>query len=195
MMADFLPLSLNQWTAWTMEASPRSSDWTVLPATHNTHNMHNTHYTHTTHNTHNTYDVSFTDTITIAESIRFSSRFKTSATVGFQPTELGTTEYVTNRTKVICHGPGLMSDHATNRNRAMDDIQSEINVANHSESHDQAENFAKFCYLNECLATPINDLEDTVPIQDGPSRELAATKQEIEGWEEDLQIEKRRSAN
>jgi hypothetical protein len=44
------------------------------------------------------------------------------------------------------------------------------------------------------LATKVKDLEATEPVQDGPSRELAAAQQEIEELEEELQIKKHRSA-
>jgi hypothetical protein len=94
-MAISLGLSSNQWTAGASETSQESSDFAALPATHNTHDTHN---------------LSFTDTIDKAESIRFSSRFKTSTTVGFQPTELRRTEYITNRMKNIHDGPGVLSD-------------------------------------------------------------------------------------
>jgi hypothetical protein len=70
-MADLLGLSLNQWTAGGSETLHESSDFTALPTTHNTHG---------THYIHDTQDVSFTDQINKAESIRFSRRFKTSAT-------------------------------------------------------------------------------------------------------------------
>jgi len=59
---------------------------------------------------HDVEDVRFTDKIDNAESIRFSRRFKTSATVEFKPTELRTTECVTKRMKAIDDGPGLLSD-------------------------------------------------------------------------------------
>ena len=72
---------LHQWTASGSEASQESSNFAALPAMHDTHDMH---------------EVSFTDKIDKAESIRFSIRFKTSATTGFQPTELRTTEYIAN---------------------------------------------------------------------------------------------------
>jgi hypothetical protein len=80
-VADSLGSSSNQWTAGGSEISQESSNFTAIPATQNTHDTH---------------DVRFTDTIDTAESIRFSSRGKTSTTAGFQPTELRTTEYITN---------------------------------------------------------------------------------------------------
>ena len=182
MMADLLGVSSNQWTADVSETSHESSDFAALPATHDTHD---------THNAHDAHDVSLTDKIDRAESIRFSSRFKTSATAGFQPTELCTTEYVTNRMKVINDGPGLLSDQAINWIRAAEDVKLEINDANLSESLEQAEKFAKICDINKSLAAEVRDLEATGPIQEGPSRELAAAQQEIEELEEELQIEKR----
>ena len=178
-MADLLGSSSNQWTAGGSETSQESSDFTALPATHDTHDTH---------------DVSFTDKIDKAESIRFSSRFKTSTTAGFQPTELRTTEYITNRMKIIDDGPGVLSDQAINWIRATEDVQLEIIDANLSESLEQAEKFAKICDLNESLAAKVKDLEATEPVRDGPSRELAAAQREIEELEEKLQIEKRRSA-
>ena len=67
-MADSHGLSSNQWTAGGSEASQESSDFAALPATQDMHDTHN---------------VSFTNKIDKAKSIRFSSRFKTSTTVGF----------------------------------------------------------------------------------------------------------------
>jgi len=184
-MADLIGLSSNQWTVSGSETLHESFDCAALPATHDTHD---------THVMHNTQDVSFADKIDKAESIRFSSRFKTSATAGFQSTELGPTEYVTNRMKVIDDGPGPLSDQAINRIRATEDVQLEIIDANLYKSHEQAEKFAMICDLNESLTAKVKDLEDTEPVQDGPSRELAAAKQEIKELNKELQIEKRRSA-
>ena len=153
-----------------------------------------THGTHDTHARHDTYDVSFTDRNDKAESIRFSSRFKTSATTGFQSTELRSTEYVTNQMKVIDGSPGHLPDQAINWIRATEDVQLEVMDANLSERVEQAKKFAKICDLNESLAAKVRDLEGTEPFQVGPSREFAATRQEIEQLEEELHIEKRRSA-
>jgi len=178
-MADSLGSSSNQWTAGGSETSQESSDFTALPATHDTHYTHN---------------VSFTDKIDKTESIRFSSRLKTSTTAGFQPTELRTIESITNRMKIIDDGPGVLSDQAINWIRAMEDVQLEIIDANLSESVEQAEKFAKICDLSESSAAKVKDLEATVPVRDGPSRELAAAQREIEQLEEELQIEKRQSA-
>jgi hypothetical protein len=178
-MVDSLGSSSNQWTAGGSETSQESSNFTALPATHNTHDTHN---------------VCFTDKIDKAESIRFSSRFQTSTTAGFQPTELRTTEYITNRMTIIDDGPGFLSDQAMNWIRAMENVQLEIIDANLSESLKQAEKFAKVCELNESFAAKVKDLEATEPIRDGPSRELAAAQREIEELEKELQIEKRRSA-
>jgi hypothetical protein len=178
-MADSLGLSSNQWTAGGSEISHESSDFTALPATHDTHDTH---------------DVSFTDKIDKAASIRFSSRFKTSTTAGFQPTELCTTEYITNRMKIIDDGPRVLSDQANNWIRAMEDVQLEIIDANLSESLEQADKFPKICDLIESLAAKVKDLEATEPVRDGLSRELAAAQREIEELEEELQIKKHRSA-
>jgi len=177
-MADSLGVSLNQWTPGGGEASQESSDFTAHPGMHG---MHNTH------------DVSFTDKIDKAESIRFSSRFEISTTVGFQPTELRTTEYITNQMKIIDDGPGVLSDQAINWIKATEDVQLEIIDATHSESLEQTTKFAKICDLNQSLATEVKDLEVTEPIQDGPSRELGAAQQEILELEEELQIEKHQS--
>jgi hypothetical protein len=149
MMADSLGLSSNQWTAGGSQTSHESSDLTALPSTHDTH------YTH---------DVSSTDKFDTAESIRFSSRFKTSTTAGFQSTELSTTEYITNRMKIIDAGPGVLSNQAINWIRATEDVQLEIIDANLSESLEQAEKFAKICDLNESLAAKVKDLEATEPV-------------------------------
>jgi len=184
-MADLLGLSSNQWTAGHLETSHESSDFSAHPATSNTHN---------THDAHDVQHVSFTDTIDKAESMRFSSRFKTSATAGFQPIELCTTEFVTNRMKVIDNGPRLLSDQAIDWIRATEDVQLEIIDANLSESLEQAEKFAKLCDLNEILAANVKDLEATGPVQEGPTRELADAQQELKQLEEELQIEKGRSA-
>jgi hypothetical protein len=181
-MADVLGLFSNQWTACGLETSHESSNFTALPATHNMHNMHNTQ------------DVCFTNKIDKAESIRYSSRFKTSPTASFQPTELRITELITNLIKVIKDGPRLRSDEAINWIWATKDVQLEIIDANLSKSNEQAKKFAKICDLNESLAAKVNDFEATGPVQDDPSRKLAAAQQDIEELEEELQIEKRRSA-
>jgi len=136
-------------------------------------------YVHGTHDTHNTHDFSFIDTIENAESIRFSCRFKTSATAGFQSTELCRTEYVTKWMKVIDDGPGDLSDQAINWIRATENVQVKIINANLSEMLVLAEKFAKICNLNESFATEVKDMKSTNPVLDGPSRELAATQQEI----------------
>jgi hypothetical protein len=173
-MADVLGLSSNQWTAGGSETSHESSNFAALPAMHDTHDAE---------------DVWFTDKIDKAESIRYRSRFETSATAGFQPTELRTAEYATNRMNVIEDGPGHLSDQAFNWIRATEDVQLEIIDANLSESLEQIGKFAKICDLNESLAAKVKDLEATGPLQEGPSRELAATQEEIEELEEELKIE------
>jgi len=93
----------------------------------------------------------------------------TSTTVGFQPTELRTTEYITTRMNIIDDSPGVLSDQAINWIRATEDVQLEIIDANLSESLEHAEEFAKICDLNESLATEVRDLEvvlATVPFSD-----------------------------
>jgi len=147
-MPDSLGISSKQWTAGGSETSQESSDFTARPATH---------------------DVSFTDKIDKAESIRFSSRFKTSTTAGFQPTELSTTEYITNRMKIIDNSPGVLSDQAINWIRATEDVQLEIIDANLSESLEQAEKFVKICNLNGSFAPKVKDLEATKLVRDGPA--------------------------
>ena len=148
-MADSLCSSSNQWTAGGSDASHESSDFAALPALHKAHDMHH---------------VSCTDKIDKAQSIRFSSRFKTSTTTCFQPTELHTTENITNRMKVINNCPGVMSDQSINWIRAMEDVQLEIIDAYLSESLAQAEKFAKICALNESLAAEVKVLEVTEPV-------------------------------
>jgi len=184
-MADLIGLFSNEWTAGSSETSHESTDFTAVAAKHDMHD---------THDAPDARDVGFTDKIDQAKPSRFISRFKTSATMGFQPTELGTTEYITNQMKVIVDGPRLLSDQAINWIRATEDIQLEMIDANLCENLEDAEKFAKTCDLNESLAAKVKDLEDAEPIQDSPSRELAAAQQEIEELEEELQIEKCRSA-
>jgi len=178
-MPDSLGSSSNHWTAGGSETSQKTSDFTALPAMHDMHDMQ---------------DVSFTDKIDKAESIRFTSRFKTSTTAGFQPTELCTTEYITNRMKLIDESPGVLSNQALNGIRATEEVQSEIIDANLSERLEPAEKIAKICDVNEWLAAKVKDLEATEPVQDGPSRDLVAAQREIEELDGELQIEKRRSA-
>lgn len=96
--------------------------------------------------------------------------------------------------KVIEDGPGLWSDQAIDWIRAMEDVQLEIIDANRSESFEHAEKFAKIGDLNEGLAAKVKNMEASEPIQDSPSREFTATQQDIEVLEEELQIEKHRSA-
>jgi hypothetical protein len=92
--------------------------------------------------------------------------------------------------KIIDDGPGVLSDQAINWIRATEDVQLEIINANLSESLEQAEKFAKICDLNKSLAAKVKDLEETEPVRDGLSRELAAAQREIEELEEELQVEK-----
>jgi len=90
--------------------------------------------------------------------------------------------------KVIDDSPGLLSDQAVNWIRPTEDVQLVIIDANLSGSLEQAEKFAKLCDLHESLAAKVNDLDATGPIQEGPSRELADARQQIEELEEELQI-------
>jgi len=61
--------------------------------------------------------------------------------VGFQPTELRTTKYISNRRKVIDDGAMLLSDEAINWIMAKEDVQLEFNNASLSASLEQAEKF------------------------------------------------------
>lgn len=88
----------------------------------------------------------------------------------------------------------LFPDQAINLIRAMEDIQLEIVDANLSESHEQAETFAKIPDLNECLDNKVKDREGADLIQDGPRKEWMATQQEVENMEDELQITKHLSA-
>jgi hypothetical protein len=177
-MVDSPGLPSNQWNAGRSEASHASSDFATIPATYDAHD---------------TQDVSFKDKIDQAESIRFSSKFATLATAGFEPAELRTAEYVTERKKIIDDGPGHLSDQAINWIKATEDVQLEIIDAGLSESLEQAEKFSKVCELNESLAAKVKELEAAEPVQ-GPNKELAAAHQEIDELEEELRIEKRRTA-
>jgi len=161
------------------------SDFAALPATH---------VTHYKHGPHDMQHVSCTDKINQAESMRFSSRFKTSPTACIQPTGLRTTEYVTNRMKVIDDAPRFLSDQAINGIRATENVHLDIIDANLPESLEKAEKFAKICDLNGNLGAKVKEMEATGPVQEGPSRELAAAQQEIQELEEELQIKKRWSA-
>ena len=114
--------------------------------------------------------------------------------MGFPPTELRTTEYITNLMTIIDDGPGVLSDHAINWIRATEDVQLEIFDANLSESLEQAEIFGKICDLNESLAAKVKDLEATEPVRDGLSKKSEATQREIDEFDKELQIEKCRSA-
>jgi hypothetical protein len=168
-MADSLGLPSNQWSAANSETSHVSSDFAPLPATHDAQ------------------DVSFSDRINKADSIRFSSKFTTLTTASFEPGELRTAEYVTKRKKVIDDGLGHLSDQARHWINATEDVQLEIIDAGLSEK------FAKICDLNESVAAKVKELEAAEPVQ-GPNKELVAAHQEIEELEEELWIEKRRSA-
>jgi len=90
--------------------------------------------------------------------------------------------------------PAVLSDIAMNWIRALEEVQMEIIDADVSEILEEAEEYAMICDLNVSLATKVENLEDTEPVQDGPSREWAAAQQEIEELEEQLQIGKHWSA-
>jgi len=148
-MTDFLGVSSNQWTARGSEASQESSNFAALPAMQDTDDTH---------------AVSFTNKIEQARSIRFSSRFTTATTAGFQPTELCTTEYITDRMKIIDDSPGILSDQAITWIRATENVQFQIIDTNLSEGLEQAEKFAVICDLNESLATKVKNLEAMEPV-------------------------------
>jgi hypothetical protein len=133
-------------------------------------------------------------TIYKAELIRITSRFKTSATPDFKPTELCMTEYITKRICTVEDSPELLSEQAINWIRAAEAVQLETMDVNISESLLQAEKLAKICNLNKTLVAKDNHLEAVEAIQDGQSKELVAAQQEINEFEE-LQMEKYCSAN
>lgn len=106
-MVDSLRLLLNQWTSGEVETSHKSSDFATLSATHDTHG---------------TQDVSFMHRIWNPESIRFNSRFMSSATTDFQSTELHRTVYGTKQMNIIDDGPEHFSEQAINLIRATEDV-------------------------------------------------------------------------
>jgi len=93
---------------------------------------------------HHVHDFTWTDKIYKAELIRFSSWFKTSATAGFKPTELHTTEYIPKRNSILDDGSGLLSEEAINSIRAAEDVQLDIIDVNISQSFEQAEKWPTF---------------------------------------------------
>jgi hypothetical protein len=76
----------------------------------------------------------------------------------------------------------------------MEDVQLEIIDTTLSERLEEGNIFANISNLNENLSTRVKGLEATELVQDGPSKELAATLQEPVELEEELQIEKSRFA-
>ena len=96
--------------------------------------------------------------------------------------------------KVIDDAPRFLSDQAINGIRATENVHLDIIDANLPESLEKAEKFAKICDLNGNLGAKVKEMEATGPVQEGPSRELAAAQQEIQELEEELQIKKRWSA-
>jgi len=143
---------------------------------------------------HTAQDVSGMYTIYKAEFIRITSRFKTSATPDFKPTELCMTEYITKQIITVEDSSELLSEQAINWIRTAEDVQLETMYANISESFSQAEKLAKICDLNKSLVAKDNHLEAVEAIQDGQSKELGPAQQEINEFAE-LQIEKYCSAN
>jgi len=94
----------------------------------------------------------------------------------------------------IDEGHGLLSQQAIHRITGTEDIQMEIIDFHLSESLKKAEKFNEICILNESLASNVKDLEAAELVQDGMGQELAVAHQEIEELEEELRIEKQRSA-
>ncbi|KAF8248916.1 hypothetical protein K440DRAFT_641813 [Wilcoxina mikolae CBS 423.85] len=146
-IADSLGLSSNQWNVGGSETRHEFSDVATIPATHYAPNVY--------------------ETVDKIESIRFSSRLITLDTMGFEPSELCTAEYITKRQNDIDDGLGHF--------------------------HEQAKHFAKIFDLNEILVAKVKDLEAADPIQ-GPNKELIAADQEIDELEKELLIEMHSSA-
>jgi predicted RNase H-like nuclease (RuvC/YqgF family) len=92
--------------------------------------------------------------------------------------------------KVIDDSPGVLPDQAMNGIWATEEVELEIIDAYLSERVEPAEQFGRICDMNESLSAKGKDLEATEPVRDGPSRELAASQQDIETFEDKLQIEK-----
>ena len=86
-----------------------------------------------------------------------------------------------------------MSDQAINWLKAEENRQLEIINAELLESLKHTKKFAKIYNLNNYLAAKVKDLEAAEPIQD-LNKELAAAYHKIDKLEEELQIEKQRSA-
>jgi hypothetical protein len=173
MMADSLGLPSNPWSAADSKISHMFSDFAPLPAMHDTQ------------------DVSFSDRINMAESIRFSSKFTTLAAAAFKSGKFHPTEYITKRKKVIDDSPGHLSRQAINWNKATEDVQLEIIEVGLLESLKQAKQVAKICDLKESLAGKVKELE--AEHSQGPNKELVAAHQDINKLEEELRIEKCRS--
>jgi hypothetical protein len=113
--------------------------------------------------------------------------------VGYQPTELRTTESITNQMMVIDKDPGDLSNQAINWIRATEDVQFAIGDDNLSERIVQGVNFGKICDPNDRLAAIFKDLEATEPVRDGPARSIASPRHNNEKWQDKLQIKKCRS--
>jgi hypothetical protein len=95
---------------------------------------------------------------------------------------------------VIDDGLGHLSDQSINWITATEDVELVIPHAGLSESAKRAKIFAKLCNLNNSLAAKVKDLDDAEPIQD-PNKVCVAANQEINVFEEELQIENGHPAN
>jgi hypothetical protein len=161
-----------------LEVLHASSDFATIPATHHTPD---------------TQDVSFQDRIYNAESTKFSSKFATLATAGFEPAELRLAHYIIERKNVIHDGPGDLFDQVIILIKNNKDVQQVIIDSGLLESLKQAEKFSKVCELNECSAADVIELEAAEPVH-GLNKELVAAHQAIDKLEEELQMEKHQSA-
>jgi len=158
-VADSLCVCSDQWTAGGSETSAEFFDFGAFPATRDMHD---------------TLDVSFSDQINMANSIRSSSTFTISDTENFQPTQLRTTVYITNGMNTIDARPGHLSDRAINWMGAANDIHLEISNGDFGESLQSAKDVVMICNLNQSLAAEVENLEAAEPVQDGLSKRLVA---------------------
>jgi len=147
MIAGLLSSWSNLWTASGSESLHWSAELPVTPAMPKVHTMYNAHCVP---------DVYVIDRIDSAKSIRFCNKFKPSVTVGFQPTKLCTTQYISKCITVIDDGVRWLFDEAINGIRAMEKVQWHIINANYLETLNRTEIFAKICKLNGSFATNVN---------------------------------------
>jgi hypothetical protein len=91
-MADSLGLPANHWFATNSETSHASPDFVPLPVQHDTQ------------------DVSCSNRINEAESIRFNRKFSTLATASFEPGDLCTAKYFTKPKQVTNDRPWHLSE-------------------------------------------------------------------------------------